>query len=382
MKIKENITFSKLTAITISSIGLLGALITIYAFFSQNRNLNLQYEVLANSNVLDINAEITKLDILYDGNSLKQKNENLRILNIKVINNGSEHILSNYYDENDPLGLEISNGIIIENPEILDASNNYLKNNLKIKKDTNNRIYFSKVIIESNEYFILKILILHKSNESPTIIPVGKIAGIKSINIINNIKTPENISFFHKVFEGSILVQIVKGFVYFLIVVIIIILIALISESINNYKKRRRRKILIKNFLETEGKQVNRIDEAIFDLYRKDGQETIKLIHDFLSDEAKVNQIYTKFLKKEDDNSSKIDEFDIRAASSNYVLYRHNKKYLFDRLFKTGFLIKEDKKVSINNPMKKTLDAFIEYLKKKKEIEKNSDIVSTTIEKK
>lgn len=80
MSIKESLTLSKVNKTIIAIVGIIGSLVTIYAFFFHERKSSLQYELITDTNVLDIRADISKLEILYDKTNLKEKNENLRDL--------------------------------------------------------------------------------------------------------------------------------------------------------------------------------------------------------------------------------------------------------------------------------------------------------------
>ena len=160
----------------IALIGLVGAIVTIYAFL-QEKSVDIRYEIIANTNVLDFNADISKLAVIYDSTNLKETNENLRIITVKIVNNGNQHLLKEYYDEKEPLGLKTSAGKVIERPEIIQTSNDYLKRNLEIQESTSgNHISFSQVILESGEFYIVKFLVLHKKTEEPQIMAFGKIA--------------------------------------------------------------------------------------------------------------------------------------------------------------------------------------------------------------
>lgn len=205
-------SLSKLTTIIITIIGIVGSIVTIYAFLFQEKHVGLQFEIVANTNVLDIKADITKLDISYDGTSLKQNRENLRIINIRVVNTGNESILKTFYDDKDPLGFSISSGRIIERPQVLETSSAYLKQNLSVDLDSLGRVAFSSVILEPKEYFVVKALVLHSTEVEPVISSRGKIAGIKSIEMVNAAEPKNDKPFFTEVFYGSMLVQAVRAF--------------------------------------------------------------------------------------------------------------------------------------------------------------------------
>lgn len=62
----------------ITILGIVAAIITIYAFL-QEKKVDLRYEIIANTNVLDFNADVCKLEVTYDSTNLKLTNENLII---------------------------------------------------------------------------------------------------------------------------------------------------------------------------------------------------------------------------------------------------------------------------------------------------------------
>jgi hypothetical protein len=373
IKLTETFTFGRLATIIILFIGLIGALLTIYAFFFQERKIDLQYQIIANSNVLDIRAELTKLDILYNGNNLKQKNQNLRVINLRIINTGTEHILNTFYDDNDLLGFKVVDGEIIENPEVLDASNEYLKNNLIVTSDSTNLVRFSKVIIESREFFVLKVLILHKRGASPSIIPVGKVAGVSRIALVNKIEVTETKSFFKKVFEGNLWVQIAKSFFYFLIVLVAIIIIALSGAGISDLKDKVKRKKLVKEFISTSGFGFTRMDEVIFERYKKDGVGVISDMNKRLRDEKVLNEHYQNWLKSKKENNVYRDmpvERIRRMPDERFFLFD-----IFNHMINDGLVVKEGNQLKINHAMKKTLNAFSSFLEEKGELEKYSDVI-------
>lgn len=367
MSLKANFIFNKLTAIVISTIGLAGASVTIYAFFFQEKQINLQYEIMANSNVLDVKADISKLDIIYGGSSLKDKNENLRIINLKVVNTGSEHILNTFYDDNDPLGFRVNEGAIIEIPEVLDASNEYLRKNIVISVDSLNRVKFSKVIFESNEFFILKLLVLHKSYSNPTITSLGKVAGIKGIDVVNKIEFLEKQSFFKEVFGGNTLVQVAKAFSYFLIAVLAIIGVVGISVAISNLKDKRKRRKILATFLAESDNEFSRMDDVIFERYKKDGAQIIRIICDLLNAEKKLNERYQDWLKKRKEFAKERDPEVLDKLHVFQTLLP------FNQMIKDGILVKQKaNQLTINQPMKKTIEAFTEFLKEKGELKEDS----------
>ena len=350
----ENI-FSK-TAITI--ISLLGAGVTIFAFL-QEKKVELRYEIISNTNVLDFNEEIGKLEVIYDSTNLKKSQENLRIYTVKIINNGHQNLLKEFYDENDPLGLQLSSGRIIEQPEIIQVSNDYLKRNVKTKFYDDKKINFSQVILESGEYYVIKLLVLHKTNLIPEIMSYGKIAGQTNIQVVNAIDIKEKLSFWEKVYYGNIWVQLLRLVSYFIGSILIIVGLVYLSIFITEKRNTKRKKKNIAEFKSLETYQYSKMDAAIFDRYKSDGAYVFKDIQTLIKDENRLNRIY---LSKQWRTSQKK-----KYKDDDYCIKFKDEEYIIPKMIEDGIIFWDKEKLTINQAMKETLDKFVVFLKKKGE---------------
>lgn len=350
-------------------LALVGTGITIYAFL-QEKEVDLRYEIIANTNVLDFNADISKLEVTYDSTNLKETKENLRLYTIKVVNNGNKDILNEYYDDNEPLGISISSGKIIEKPEIIKTSSDYLSNNMKISNYLKGKSFFSRVILEPNEYFIVKLLVLHKVNQIPQIQALGKIAGQKTIEVINAIDTKNEQTFFVHVFSGNIWVQLLRLICYFFVVVLFILIIIAISEVINTYKEKKSRENLINDFKNLKIYEYNRMDDAIFDRYQKDGSWLLDSMQSLLEDEDELNKNYKEILKalksKDYRRSSRVE------SEYSQLLLEKDEWATISQMINDGIVIKDNNKLTINQAMYATLNQFIEFLDEKGVIKKKN----------
>ena len=79
-KIKNKYTYKQLLTVAIGLIGVIGSLASIYALLSSQRQVSLQCDIVSSTNVLDINTEISDLDILFKQSSLKDRNKNLKLV--------------------------------------------------------------------------------------------------------------------------------------------------------------------------------------------------------------------------------------------------------------------------------------------------------------
>lgn len=354
-KIFENIALK--TVITV--MGLVGTAVTIFAFL-QEKKVEIRYEIVSNTNVLDFNAEIGKLEVIYDSTNLKKSQENLRIYTVKIINNGNQNLLKEFYDENDPLGLQLSSGKIIEQPEVIQSSNDYLKRNVKIQVSNNEKINFSQVILESGEYYIIKLLVLHKTDLIPKITSYGKIAGQNNIQIINTIDIKEESSFWKEAYYGNIWVQLLRIVSYFIVACLIIIAIVGMSVYITEKKDKRRKKNNIVEFKSLKTYQYSKMDDAIFDRYKSDDAYVFKNVQQLIEDEDKLNRTYEHLSKRLKKKKYKRDD--------SYIRYRNDEWSTIKGMLEDGIIFWDKERLTINQAMKETLDKFVVFL-----IEKDED---------
>jgi hypothetical protein len=382
MSIKETLRLSKITTFAISFLGVVGAIISIYAFFFQEKKTELTYEIIANTNVLDIRAEVSKLDVLYDQTSLKHRNENLRIISVRVINSGGENILNSFYDDNAPLGLQLSVGRIIENPEILESSNEYIKSHLRINMDSLGSVTFSKVILESKEYFVLKLLVLHPPGNSPEIRPIGKVAGIKLIRVLNALEVKEDKPFFKQVFYGDFFIQVVRALSYTIVVITLVVIIAFAGDKISDMRAKRHRQRLIREFKATKDYVYNKMDDAIFDRFEEEGGELLKRMSELTKDDRALSENYRKSVERLK-KTRKRDTTDVSSVFERDLFYfgAHGERdwMIINKMIEDGIAIREKDGLIVNQPMKSTLDKLVAFLTQKGEFEKKSYITMTDV---
>ncbi|WP_163444459.1 hypothetical protein [Flavobacterium columnare] len=367
----KNLLESYTSKTVITLLGIIGTIISIYAFL-QEKNVDLNYEIIANTNVLDFNADISKLEVTYDSTNLKQTKENLRIYTIKIINNGSQNLLKEFYDDNEPLGIKINSGKIIEKPQVIETSNEYLKRNLKFFNLKENQVSFSKVILETNEYFTIKILVLHNKNKIPKLISLGKIAGQRNIEVLNSLSIKDENNFFKKTYYGNFWVQLLRLISYFIIGIFIIAIVAIIGTKIEDSRDKKRKIKLIESFKNLKNYSYTRMDDAIFDRYQKDDSYAFNNITKLIENENELNDIYLKLseLLKDDDYINNRDKI------KDYKLLKHldtNSWSTITEMLNDGIIFKENDKLRINHAMKETLTKFSEFLKEKREFKRRGN---------
>lgn len=354
-----NTLFNNIASKTVISLfGLIAAGITIFVFL-QEKKVELRYEIIANTNVLDFNAEISKLEVIYDSTNLKQTKENLRIYTVKIINSGSQNLLKEFYDENDPIGIRISSGKIIERPELIQASNEYLERNVKIENYELDQISFSQVILEPGEFFLLKLLVLHRTDSIPSIYSFGKIAGQNKIAVLNAIDIKDEQAFWNKSYFGGLWVQLVRLITYFSIGVILIVIIVSFSDMIDKQREKKRKLRLVSNFKSLNTYEYTRMDDAIFDRYLNQGSLLLKRMLNLINNERELNRTYNKL--REQLGSKEFSLF--RGFDSDTRKFQNRDDWtVINQMTNDGIIFKEHNSLRINLAMKDTLEKFVNYL--------------------
>jgi hypothetical protein len=349
----ERLTEHVFTKTSILIVGIVTTVITLVGYF-QEQSPKIQVEVLSNYNVLDIKADVSKLDILYDSTSLKQKNENLRIITLRIINAGTEAVLKGHYDESDPIGLQVKNGYFIEKPDIIETSNSYLKKNLHLLISTKDQFSFSSFIIEPHEFFILKLVVLHPTDTIPTLTAFGKVAGQKSIKIINAIGTKDK-SFLGVAFGGDIWIQVTRWSGYTLLSLIVLIAVAWITRPNQKEVELKLRELSISQFIHQNEGHAN--DHPILKLYRKYGALKIHMLKEVSDkDDEGILKAYTNSI------SGYFELTDEEKTNSKF-LFTENFE-VFKGAIEVGLFVVGIKKMTVNPELKKILDLFTAFLAK------------------
>lgn len=363
--------FYDVVKVFVTILGTASALIALNNFIYNQEKYEIKFEILSDINVLEINEDITKLDILYNGNSLKNNSEKLRIISFRIANYGTNNILKEHYDENDPFGFIVEGGRIIEKPQLMHTSNEYLYRNISLNIDSiTNKVTISKVILEPNENYIIKILVLHKDFSPPKVLPVGKIAGIKFIETSEIIESKDERSFFLKVIEGNIFIQIVRLLIYFIVAIVAIVIIVLISSGISKTRKTFKNRKTINSFKQSKDYDQREGYEIIFKRFRKVGAKGIFYMDSLIADTNELNEIYNNILndKKKKDKISV--NFQLDLDDSLPVTFHHdgmpvilNEMFFINNLIEDGIVFKDNGKLLINTNLKYALNKFVNHIK-------------------
>lgn len=359
----ESFLNNRWVKVMITILAISGTLITFYAFF-QKDSPHIRFSIVSDSNVLDIKTDISKLDVLYDSSSLKETHKNLRIYTIKVVNLGGADVLKGHFDTNAPLGLRVENGTIIEKPEIIESSSDYLINNLRINRSSGSEITFSEIIIESDEFFSIKLLVLHPNEKQPNLVPTGKIAGQKQIAIEYLSTSNLNESIWNRSFSGNLKVQLLRSLIYTLIVIVTLLLILIVVGQIALLSQKWRRKSLVKEFKALDNYQHNKMNEMIFSEFISKGVVRLSKIYLTINDLQEVNRIYQEHQEMMKNAKPLLTIADQKLLKNFKKV--ENEIGLIHEAINNGFLINIDNHLVHNEKLIVLIYTFLHFIEQKK----------------
>jgi hypothetical protein len=249
-------------------------------------------DIAAESNVLDVKHPIPDLSILFEGRDIEEERSNLKILTIRVINDGESNIHENDFDSRIPFGLQIDDGVVVR-AQIVGANSTYLTDNLRPQVQAPNRILFEKVIFDRGKFVSLEILILHKKAARPRITPLGKIAGLDQISVTDSFSDHQQETFLQQVFRGAVAIQIARTIAYALIalgtVIAVGFSIAGISSTYSNWKKHQRRRKLASLPLMRMSEHV-KIREALNEIFVENGIKGLIQMREYLEQPEQLKE--------------------------------------------------------------------------------------------
>lgn len=351
-------------------IALIFGSITIYTEFIKENKPNLHFIEKTNNTVFDIKEKVGELEILYQGESLKKKNKDLKIITIEVKNIGDDVILQDFYDDDNLLGFKIKNGKMADMPIVTETSNTYLKSALKVNKISDKKVQFNKVIIEANEYFRIKLLILHEISKTPKIIPIGKIANIKEITITKDNVSENKDSLIMLSIKGDFYVQIIRLTIYGILTLLFVVMFIILEENIYKFKRKNRKQKKIAVFKKFLGNKITENDSIYIDSYLNDRYySTIVNEHSLFILKDKyilktLTSLYNDYVDKYKIDKKKLKE--IYKKDKKKKALKLNEHYQqFKELIEVGMITIKDDDYTIDEKLLNNFEEFVKFLYQK-----------------
>ncbi|MCK5171573.1 MAG: hypothetical protein KAQ75_16970 [Bacteroidales bacterium] len=327
-------------------IGILGLGFGLYAYYHKDKP-NIEFEVLTNTEVFNINENIGKLKILYNNENVLSIDTTLKLLTIKFINSGNSSIKKEDFDDDYRVKLIIDNFIIADKPSIIHYSNLYLKEKFKFRYDYNS-IEISPIIFDAHDYVIFKILLIGASKDTPSMKSIGKVAGQKHIPVITEMKDKDK----------TTLWDIVIGILLIIGVLIIIGVLGVLFEELRNKLILIRKNKIIKRFTNYYKIEIDQFYEQIFAIYREYDRNVLSYIIEISKDLEKFEKFIT--ISHEAKSLKYIDLYYIGIDLHSGIKMSDN----FEEISVIEELISNEDITENKNSKIKIKDKFIEEIEK------------------
>ncbi len=338
--------------------------ITIQREFFFDSGPRLRYDILTSTPVLDVRENVSKLSILLDGIDIRQQKKSLRVITVRIMNDSQKDILKGHYDDAEPLGLRISTGRVIKSDLVI-GSNPYLERQLVPRQYDDTTLVFPSVILEAQEYFVVKLLVLHDEGKQPDITPIGKIAGIRTIPVTDAYKKEASPPFLGQTFAGGVLVQVLRLLAYsvgmFFVLAVIIAPTSFLGGKMSERKKRK----IVEEFKQTASLELRDKNEFFFRTYVK-GQGFLLL--SMLSLISNPKALESSFARHEEHVKRETHLVDARPPLEHYEMNQEEDIWFPWRMTEflmSGLIKKTDEGLEVDEHVKGILEEFVAFLKKK-----------------
>lgn len=134
-----------------------------------------------------------KANIVYE-TTKELKNKSKETYLIKVKNNGDINLRDIDFDSNFPWGIEVINGKFLNKDFLVYSESTYMSNKNKINLINEHQIEFTKLFFDVDDSFSFKVDVLKDRNKDVYFKSIGKVSGIKIIEIDPFILTDKIIS--------------------------------------------------------------------------------------------------------------------------------------------------------------------------------------------
>lgn len=341
-------------------ITIVGFFITIYLGFIRKTTPQIEYDILSVTNFFNNTESSSYITILVDSTDIQKNHLNISAYNIKVENKGNAHISNNDYDD-DFWGLKIKNGELLEPPVLLESSTEYISHKFTVCDSLkgSSLIPLPTLSLDIDDYYIIKVIVLHNSDNLPSFQPEGKISGQKNIRVNNFAKTKKNV--FSEAFDGNILVQIIRFFAYLILILLLLFAVVALAIKIDETKEKNKRKKIIK-----EISRKTNIIPFVKEDFINEGRHTIENLYElYQMSEPEVSIKYQK-------SKRFIENKDPETLNNKEQYYIHlNRLKRMDHYIERGYLI-----LSNDNTILFNVDAK-EFIKEIYEIMARNGLLSS-----
>jgi len=234
--------------------------------------------------IFAVNDPVSELKVILDGQDLQKEKLNIKIVKIKLINEGRSDVDPDDYIKSIPFGLKVIDGKIFR-ININKASGALNQQKLVDKMSTDSSsAYFTPLFIGKNEYTIFDVWVIHDKAKEPKIQSVGRIANAT----IKYSYNPENDEYSWDDFTEDV-VFIICLFVGTFALVLFIQFVSWVIE----FKRKRRLKRLFGIALD----ESNKAQRLLLDYARNSNIKNFRIYLGKFNNIPRLQELYRQFQK-------------------------------------------------------------------------------------
>jgi hypothetical protein len=241
----------------------------VYTTFFYEKRARVVYEVDSATRVLDIRENVPQLDVTFQGESIRDKQETLSVITVKIMNAGNLDIGMGAFDSSNLPGLRVSHTKKIFKPEFVRGSSSYFSVGERVRLKDESSFEILPVLLDKHEFFVIKILVLHRQDEAPTIEKFGKFGGVSQTEVTTVSSSEDRRGLFFRTFSGDSVIQFVRAVGYTVATLALLIAGIVLTIATHEGWRRWKRNRLVKKFRTLLGHPISPAEDAILTAYVK-----------------------------------------------------------------------------------------------------------------
>jgi hypothetical protein len=345
-------------------VGVLGILVSVYYGRFKKDEPKLEYDIVSATDFFNNSESAPYIKVFIKDTIDVQKNhQNITVYKIKVENKGTKHINNDEYYKGF-FGLKIDYGTLLDIPLLLSASDSYIEEsfykdmNIDLYTKTNSIIELPKTILDIDDNYVIKVVLLHDIDSIPKFNAVGKITGQK--RIVFNEAQENNHSFWSSTFGGIWSIHFVRFWIYFIIGLALLLFVNYLASKNEEKKVKKKRKNEIITY---ETNTNDSLTSSVKDEYINNGAIAINSLYSiFMENESEITEKYRKMAQYILQRKNNIDIDDFSRVKKEYNMYN-------DYIRKSFFSLNNDLSIAFNINVKESIIKLNEFLVKKSQEE-------------
>jgi len=340
--------------------------VSLYTEFWRHNSALLEYQLLSNTPVIDVREKLPELEVIYQKQDIAKNGRALSVLLVRIINRGSVNILISDYDTKAPLGM-IIRGATVLRAELASASSSYLARVVAVHVQNTSVITLEPVILEPGEWYLVKLLVLHRADTQPSALAQGKIAGMRSPPLVVPTLATEHEGFWRRALSGGVWIQLARVPAYFLGAVLSLALLIAPPALISFALTTRKRRLIVRRFRAAKGLPPEGPDDFLFRRYIANGFPEVKVLSSILTqDQERLHARVSRYVKRKEGRVGHVPEEEVAFRTNSKVMPEGPRGYYhtpyLGNLIEAGILKKKGEEWTVDPERLKTVTAFVEYL--------------------